>query len=645
MKYLFVRFTQMLALIVFLSAGLFALLSAMPGNPVDMLIMSNPRVKPEDVIRLKKLRGLDKPWYVQYARWIWGYNEPFRPASINELDNITAELNEENEVKINLDLTKHLENNDYRIQFDEAKQLIENTSPDLWQDISANAALKNMAQNEKVDAILEQVAEENPELYNQIRSKIKINSLQELKVSGLFGATATGLNIAQRFASPGQKRLWFVVTNNAGLETVGSVGITIKENQNKIATNTFNLNHIPSQVVDDPKSFKVNLNNFLNTNQAIKSNYSFKLDQASPGQIDQNGIYTHNFSGEGQKAILFTVSNDKGEKTQGAFSVEESPISDPARFSEGFLFAFKGNKNALGFSSTYKRPVWELLAGPPSACGDGRLSASETCDDGNWINGDGCSATCQVEGISTWAKISNAITGMIVSSGRIGNTLQLMIPAILLSLLIALPLGILSAYKQYSWLDYIVNFIAFIGISLPVFWFGIMIIYLFAENLQWFPAGGMQTPGIEDEGLTTVLLDRLSHAILPTLVLSIAYTGRWLRYMRASMLEILPADYIRTARAKGLSERVVILKHALRNALIPVVTILALSIPALFGGAVLTETVFAWPGIGRLEYDAIVNSDYYVAIVVFLISSVLVMVGNLLADLLYVVVDPRMRHG
>ena len=126
--------------------------------------------------------------------------------------------------------------------------------------------------------------------------------------------------------------------------------------------------------------------------------------------------------------------------------------------------------------------------------------------------------------------------------------------------------------------------------------------------------------------------------------LSFAYAGRWLRYMRSSTLEVLPADYIRTARAKGLGEWRVVSRHALRNALIPIVTVLALSIPTLFGGAVLTETVFAWPGIGRLQYDAVMNGDHYVAIVVFLISAALVMLGNLLADALYAVVDPRIRY-
>jgi peptide/nickel transport system permease protein len=132
---------------------------------------------------------------------------------------------------------------------------------------------------------------------------------------------------------------------------------------------------------------------------------------------------------------------------------------------------------------------------------------------------------------------------------------------------------------------------------------------------------------------------------LPVTVLSIAYVGRWLRYMRASMLEVIKQDYIRTARAKGVSETRIVFVHALRNALIPVVTILALSIPTLFGGALITETVFAWPGMGSLIYEAIITSDYYVAIVGFLISATLVMAGNLIADMLYAAIDPRVRLG
>ncbi len=641
MKHIFYRFTQMLMIIAFLSVALFALLSAMPGNPVDMLIMSNPRVKPEDVVRLKKLRGLDKPWYVQYVRWIWGYDDPFRAPTTHQIEPITITMDNQNRAVASIDLSNAIFNNDFRLHEDEITKLIETDRPLIWKKIESSTNVQTASSNEVVDVMLEIIATEDDEYYQTLRKNMHEKSLHELTVSGLFGATTKGLTVTQIFNTPGFHQIWFVIKNKVGLETVGSATVTVQSPSQKLVKNIFIINPIPSQVIDDPKQFKVDLSSYLNQENNKAKAYRYRLLDGSPGTIDSNGIYSHVFDGTGQVAILFSVTNAEGHIANAAFSVEKAPIPDPARFNKGFLFVFAGDKNALGFSNTYKRPVWELLAGPPSICGDGKIDPGETCDDKTA----GCSQTCQTIGLSLWARIKNSVTGMLVSSGRIGNTLQLMIPAILLSLLIALPLGILSAYRQYSWLDYIVNFFAFIGISLPVFWFAIMVMYLFAENLQWFPAGGVQTPSIQDEGLSAVLSDRLTHAILPTLVLSIAYIGRWLRYMRAAMLEILPADYIRTARAKGLSEKVVILKHALRNALIPIVTILALSIPALFGGAVLTETVFSWPGIGRLEYDAIASSDYYVAIVVFLISSVLVMLGNLLADLLYVIVDPRIRHG
>ncbi len=620
MKHIFYRFSQMLLIITFLSVALFALLSAMPGNPVDMLIMSNPRVKPEDVARLKKLRGLDKPWYVQYARWIWGYDDPFRAPTTHKIEPLVLHMDKENHALASIDLSDAIFNNDFRLHKDEVEKLIKAERPKIWQKIESNTEIQTAGTNEVVDVMLEILATQDEEYYHQLQKNIHQESLHELTVSGLFGAQASGMTVTQTFDTPGFHQIWFVIKNKVGLETVGSAAVTVESSSPNLIKNTFVINSIPSQVVDDPKQFQVDLTSYVGQENENPKAYRYTLLNSSPGTIDQNGIYRHVFDGTGQVAILFSVTNKNGNTANGAFSVEKAPIPDPARFNRGFLFVFVGDKNALGFSNTYKRPVWELLAGPPS------------------IN-------YPTEGLSFWARIKNTVTGMLVSSGRIGNTLQLMIPAILLSLLIALPLGILSAYRQYSWLDYIVNFFAFIGISLPVFWFAIMVMYLFAENLQWLPAGGVQTPSIQDEGLFAVLSDRLTHAILPTLVLSIAYIGRWLRYMRASMLEILPADYIRTARAKGLSEKVVILKHALRNALIPIVTILALSIPALFGGAVLTETVFSWPGIGRLEYDAIASSDYYVAIVVFLIAAVLVMLGNLLADLLYVIVDPRIRHG
>ncbi|MDP7037587.1 MAG: ABC transporter permease, partial [Myxococcota bacterium] len=236
-----------------------------------------------------------------------------------------------------------------------------------------------------------------------------------------------------------------------------------------------------------------------------------------------------------------------------------------------------------------------------------------------------------------WSLQQEKVSSLIAE--RIVNTLRLMFPALLFSILIALPLGMAAAVKQHSALDHGVNLGAFLGISLPVHWFGLMLIHIFAVWLGWFPVSGMQTPGVES------IADKIWYTVLPVTVLSIAYVGRWLRYMRASMLEVIKQDYIRTARAKGVSETRIVFVHALRNALIPVVTILALSIPTLFGGALITETVFAWPGMGSLIYEAIITSDYYVAIVGFLISATLVMAGNLIADMLYAAIDPRVRLG
>jgi peptide/nickel transport system permease protein len=220
---------------------------------------------------------------------------------------------------------------------------------------------------------------------------------------------------------------------------------------------------------------------------------------------------------------------------------------------------------------------------------------------------------------------------------RIWNTLKLMTLSFLLSLIIAIPSGVYSAIKQYSTFDYFVNLMAFLGISVPTFWSGILAILFFSVQLQWFPAGGMFTIGVNS------LLDQLKYLILPTVVLSIESISGWSRYIRSSMLEVLHEDYIRTARAKGVSEEKVIFYHALRNALIPTVTILALSIPGLFSGALITETIFAWPGMGRLLYDSVMGSDYYVAMLCFLSLGFLTLIFNFLADILYAVVDPRIR--
>lgn len=634
----------MVVILAVLSLVLFGLLSAMPGNPVDMLVTSNPRVKPEDVIRLKKLRGLDKPWYVQYVRWIWGYHEPFRPPSVREFDTLNVPISSDGVASVRVDIADSLFDPDTRFSKSSLEGFVAKARPEIWDALINDPSLNVFDDEAIVDRMLEKIARLDDSYYDQLIKVLQKEAVKTLKVEGIFGATAEGAVLTQVFDSPGFFRIWFIVSDAQGLQQVASIPVEIEANSEMPKRSVFAIDELPPQVVDAPEKFKVDLASYVLRGDESSGSLKYFLDEKSPGKIDKNGIYRHIFEDSGQTAIMFGVSDRSGRSTKGAFSVEHGPIPNPNLFNRGFLFAFAGDKDALGFSSTYKRPVWELLMGTEPICGNGRVDPGETCDDGNLKSNDGCNQACQIESMSFFGKIEATISGWLVRSGRIGNTLQLMLPAILISLLIAIPLGILSAYKQYSWLDYIVNFLAFIGISLPVFWFAIMVIFLFGEQLQWLPAGGIQTPGIQEEGLWAVLEDRFTHAALPILVLSIAYTGRWLRYMRSSMLEVLPSDYVRTARAKGLGESTVILKHAMRNALIPVVTVLALSVPALFGGAVLTETVFSWPGIGRLQYDAVMNSDYYVAIVVFLISASLVMLGNLLADVAYVVVDPRIRH-
>jgi peptide/nickel transport system permease protein len=239
---------------------------------------------------------------------------------------------------------------------------------------------------------------------------------------------------------------------------------------------------------------------------------------------------------------------------------------------------------------------------------------------------------------------------------RLGNTLILMITATVVSLIIAIPIGIYSGVHQYSGTDYAVTTFAFFGSAMPVFWFGLMLILLFSYGFkQWglpyMPSGGTVLVREAQPGTLEALLnvskgsfiDRLVHIVLPSIMLSLLYLAGWSRYMRSSMLEVLRQDYVRTARAKGLIERVVIIKHALRNALIPIITIVVFQLPGIFGGAILTETVFSYPGVGRLYFEALGASDWPVAMAYLFIQAVLVVIATLLGDVLYTVVDPRIR--
>ena len=221
---------------------------------------------------------------------------------------------------------------------------------------------------------------------------------------------------------------------------------------------------------------------------------------------------------------------------------------------------------------------------------------------------------------------------------RVPATMLLMGTALLTTIVIAIPIGVLAAVKQYSFADKVITIFATIGYAVPSYWLGLMLIYTFSINLNLFPLFGMHTLGKDDP------LDLAEHMVLPVLSLTIQSVAGWSRYMRSSMLEVMRQDYIRTARAKGLSSGRVIGKHALRNALIPIVTLLGLTIPSLLSGAIITEAIFAWPGLGNLGYMSVIDRDYPVVLAFVMIGGFMVIIGNLLADILYAVVDPRIKY-
>jgi peptide/nickel transport system permease protein len=215
--------------------------------------------------------------------------------------------------------------------------------------------------------------------------------------------------------------------------------------------------------------------------------------------------------------------------------------------------------------------------------------------------------------------------------------------ALFLSFILAVPIGAISALKRHSLLDYAVTTLSLVGISVPIFWVALLLIQIFAIQLDVFPASGMRNVREQYTGWQSTL-DVLHHMILPTIVLALAQIASLSRYQRSAMLDVLGQDYIRTARGKGLAERRVLILHAFRNALIPMITLLGISIPSIVTGAFITETIFSWPGIGRLGVDAVSGRDYPVIMAVTMLSAILILVGSLIADIAYVWADPRIRY-
>ncbi len=222
---------------------------------------------------------------------------------------------------------------------------------------------------------------------------------------------------------------------------------------------------------------------------------------------------------------------------------------------------------------------------------------------------------------------------------RVPATLILFGAGFIVMLLFAIPIGVYSAIKPYSFFDNLITTFSFAGQSVPVYWMGLVLIVIFYLNVQLFPAGGMYTIGREGE-----VLDLLWHLVLPITAMSFSWIAWYSRFLRSSMRDTLNEDYIRTARAKGLSARMVHFRHALRNALLPLVTLIALDLPTVFGGAVFIEAIFAWPGMGRLFWDAAKGRDYPILLAVMMIYAALTLLFNLIADIVYGVLDPRIRY-
>lgn len=227
---------------------------------------------------------------------------------------------------------------------------------------------------------------------------------------------------------------------------------------------------------------------------------------------------------------------------------------------------------------------------------------------------------------------------LAVIGGHIGATLLLMLTAMAISILLGAIIGVFGAIRQRSIFDYATSILAMVALSIPTFWFGLVGIYFFSVRLGWLPAGGMYTIGNGSIG------DIAIHLIMPVAVLALVNIATWSRYMRTATLEVMNQDFVRTARAKGLTRAVVLRRHILRNALLPMITLIGLQLPGLVGGALVTETVFTWPGIGRLFLDSLGYKDYPVIMGLLMFSAILTIVGNLTADILVAMADPRIRN-
>ena len=555
------RLAQAIALLLTLSFLLFGVMAHLPGDPVDLLVASNPELRAEDIARLKKLRGLDQPFPVRWWRWLAGYHEARVPPKSRTLRAVIGEQDVVRDFGTARPFAV-----DVAIDTDELARL----------GLTAHAAHPAEFEDGHLTAFVS------------------------------AGATRLALIVTD---AAGQQAPWILPVYVAPAVAVGDVVILMPGDSD--AQRAGGTEDAPVERTDAER---------------IAAAVAVRPLPEDPPVVEIERL-------RGQ-----TVVAEDGD----VYIAKGSPIPDPDRYVCGVACIVVGDLSGLGWSYATKRPVRELLFGAPAVCGDYNVDAGEGCDDGNVVDNDGCDHDCIVSGSSVVDEFDVAVAGWLVGMGRIGNTLVLTVPALLLAVLVSLLLGTWAGWRR-GMVDVVVRGFSAVTSSMPAFFVGLLLVTLFAEWWRVLPSGGVFSPGIQQEGAVAVVVDRARHAVLPVLVLVLFWSGRFVRQVRSAVIAAATGDYVRTARMKGAGTWRVVVTHVLPNAAVPLVTLVGLSLPALFGGALLTETVFAWPGLGRLQYDAILQNDSYVAVVVFLISAAMVLLGSLVADVLVHVLDPRTR--
>ena len=579
------RLWQGALLLLALSLLLFGLMAHLPGDPVDLLVASNPELRSEDITRLKKLRGLDQPFTVRWWRWLVGYHEAIAPPASRTLPPVFGEA---------------CRNDDGRPRAFALRLPVDGLMDDLARlGLSMEAAPPATIEGQGASAFVTALLDEGAHLLTIVVTDR--HAQQAPWTVAVYVAPARpDTDRAPRYDDP-------VVIDESDSQLAGGTEVPRPERRSN-----------------------------LEVQQAAIAVHPMP---PPPRSVDSSAIDTVT-SGVATDVVGQRVLVD--QDTEAVTVVSGVPVVDPDHFVCGIACALTGDLSGLGWSFATKRPVAELLFGKAAACGDDLSDPGEGCDDGNVEDGDGCDGRCLPEGATWVQRVDIAVAGWLTGAGRIGNTLLLTVPSLLLAMVLAMVLGTAAGLRGGA-VDVVVRAGAAVFSAMPAFLVGLLLVTVFAERWRVLPSGGIFQPGIQQEGAVAVVVDRLRHGVLPCTVLVLFWSGRFVRQVRSAVIAAAAGEFVRTARMKGASTSRIVWRHILPNAAVPLFTLVGLSLPALFGGALLTETIFAWPGLGRLQYDAILQNDSYVAVVVLLLSAAMVLVGSLIADVLVALVDPRQR--